>query len=675
MCLRPVPIAERMSAAGVTVSQVSKRIDAQLREKPLKPGRIRRVRGLDGFRGLAVLAVVIFHAFPGWLTGGFLGVDIFFVLSGFLITSLLVREFGATGRVSLKNFWVRRLRRIVPAALTVLVIIVAVAGLVGPDVNVNLGPQFFGTALFANNWVQIAQSASYFADTGENVTRHYWSLAIEEQFYILWPLLFVALAVWGHRRRGQRQDGLKIAAIVVVVLAVASAVAMAVLVDGAPGSDPSRVYYGTDTHAFGLLIGVLLALVITDPAPAAKDSWPSTTPGWMEAFTGTLFGTFAFAGIIVLCCVLEGDNVWAYRGGIFLASALAAVVIHVTVREAGLIAALMRFTPLCWLGTRSFSVYLLHWPIFVFVTHYLKDAGILACGLITVALSLILAELSFRFVEEPVRRGGYGKVVRSWKRYPFIPLLIVALAAGAGVAIAKSPAESSTEQALNDLKEKQEAQRKAQQDAQAGAGNSGESTAGNGAGADGETGPGSEARDTSDSGPGKFPDGTDITIVGDSVTLASYEALSERFPGAYIDGEVSRHYEAALPILTQLRDSGQLGHYVVLGFGTNGQAFPGQISEIKDFIGPDRTLILLDPYGMANGVPEAAAQVEEYIADNKDVYLAPWCHKAVEHPETLRPDGFHPEPEGAVLYTDAVEEAIQQAVDGKQRDFGRCAIY
>lgn len=675
--------------------RVSKRIDEQLIEKPLKPGRIRRVRGLDGFRGFAVLAVVIFHAFPGWLPGGFLGVDIFFVLSGFLITSLLVREYGANGRISLKNFWKRRVRRIFPAAFTVLVLITAVAGIVGPDANVNLGPQFFGTLFFVNNWVQIFQSASYFADTGENITRHYWSLAIEEQFYILWPLLFIALVVWGNRtlvhrdqkkmRVGNADDGqavppsrkqytrgLRTAVIVVDILAVVSAVLMGILVDDTPGGDPSRVYYGTDTHAFGLLIGVLLSLLITDPRAEAKDSWPSEVPGWMERINGTVFGGLALAGVIALFFVLRGDGVIAYRGGIFGASILAAVLIYAAVREAGPVAALMRNKVLCWMGTRSFSIYLLHWPIFVFVTHYLERSGLIVCGLLTVALTLILSELSFRFVEEPVHRGGYHKMFKAWKKLPFIPLALIAAVVGASVAIANSPAESSTEQALNELQRKQEQQMQSPtpSDAPESTANNSESNAPN-ASDEGE----SESASESTTPEKKMPFGEDITIIGDSVTLASYEALAERFPGAYINGEVSRHYQAAMPILTELESTGSLGDYVVLGFGTNGQAFPGQITEIKDFIGPDRTLILVDPYGLSNGVLEAAAQVEEYIQDHDDVYMAPWCHKALANPDTLRPDGFHPLPPGAVLYADAVEEAVEQAVEGKQEDFGKCEVY
>ena len=220
--------------------------------KPLKPGRIRRVPGLDGLRGIAVLAVVIYHFFGDALPGGFLGVDIFFVLSGFLITALLVRELGATGRISLKEFWRRRARRIIPASVTVLVVATAVAGFLGGDVQVGLVPQFLGSLFFANNWVQISQSHSYFADTTPQIFMHYWSLAIEEQFYVLWPLIFLGL-LWVARRFGRSVSSgdraFRLPALVATVAGLASLLVMILLYN--PDEDPSRVYFGTDTHAFG----------------------------------------------------------------------------------------------------------------------------------------------------------------------------------------------------------------------------------------------------------------------------------------------------------------------------------------------------------------------------------------------------------------------------------------
>ncbi|MFT4088627.1 MAG: acyltransferase family protein, partial [Gordonia sp. (in: high G+C Gram-positive bacteria)] len=152
--------------------------------KPLGAGRLRKAPALDGLRGIAVLAVVVYHLFHDTLPGGYLGVDIFFVLSGFLITSLLVREYGARGGISLGGFWTRRARRILPASIVVLLCATAVAGLVGGDVDVKLVPQFFSSLFFVNNWVQIAESQSYFADTTPRIFMHYWSLAIEEQFYV-----------------------------------------------------------------------------------------------------------------------------------------------------------------------------------------------------------------------------------------------------------------------------------------------------------------------------------------------------------------------------------------------------------------------------------------------------------------------------------------------------------
>ena len=187
--------------------------------------------------------MVLYHFFPSLLPGGYLGVDLFFVLSGFLITSLLVREFRTSGTISLKDFWVRRFRRILPAAVSVLVICTALVAWIGGDLAVGLRQQFLGTLFFVNNWTQIATSQSYFADNEIQVFAHYWSLAVEEQFYVFWPLLITGVFLISRRKPR------RLPILVAAVLAIGSAVAMALLY--VPGEDPTRVYYGTDTHAFG----------------------------------------------------------------------------------------------------------------------------------------------------------------------------------------------------------------------------------------------------------------------------------------------------------------------------------------------------------------------------------------------------------------------------------------
>jgi peptidoglycan/LPS O-acetylase OafA/YrhL len=619
--------------------------------KPLKPGRIRRVPGLDGLRGIAVLAVVIYHFFGDVLPGGFLGVDIFFVLSGFLITALLVRELGATGRISLKEFWRRRARRIIPASVTVLVVATAVAGFIGGDVQVGLVPQFLGSLFFANNWVQISQSHSYFADTTPQIFMHYWSLAIEEQFYVLWPLIFLGL-LWVARRFGRRDSSgdrtFRLPALFATVAGLASLLVMILLYN--PDEDPSRVYFGTDTHAFGLLAGVVLALLVTTASPRAVDSWPLLSPtgasgvptkrSRLTGVAGWTLGSLAFLGLIAMLVLLPDTSPVTYRGGLFGASLLTVAVMMTVLRDAGPVAWLMRIRPLRYFGERSFSLYLWHWPVIVFLEAKMQKPGSdtpdWLVGLIAVVISLALSEASYRFVENPLRRQGYRRVVAAMgsTKLLIVPIAILVIALFAGSALGGSPSKSELERQLDEISDLQDS-------------------------------PAPPPPPNASTPPG-LPDGTEITGVGDSVMLASTVALQQRFPGMRIDAEVSRHYSGGEGSIQAMVDDGSMGEYVVLGFGTNGQAFEGELDKIRDMLGPDRKMILVVPFGYVDGIQDAADQVIAYAAENPDVYLAPWCQQAVDHPEDLIGDGVHPDEQGQQLYADAVEDALRQAVAGKQ---------
>ncbi|MDN6844724.1 MAG: acyltransferase, partial [Corynebacterium variabile] len=436
--------------------------------KPLKPGRIRRVPGLDGLRGIAVLAVVIYHFFGDALPGGFLGVDIFFVLSGFLITALLVRELGATGRISLKEFWRRRARRIIPASVTVLVLATAIAGFIGGDVQVGLVPQFLGSLFFANNWVQISQSHSYFADTTPQIFMHYWSLAIEEQFYVLWPLIFLGL-LWAARRFGRRDSSgdrtFRLPALFATVAGLASLLVMILLYN--PDEDPSRVYFGTDTHAFGLLAGVVLALLVTTASPKAVDSWPllsptgasgmPTTRSRLTGAAGWTLGSLAFLGLIAMLVLLPDTSPVTYRGGLFGASLLTVAVMMTVLRDAGPVAWMMRIRPLRYFGERSFSLYLWHWPVIVFLEAKMQQPGSdtpdWLVGLIAVVISLVLSEASYRFVENPLRRQGYRRVVAAMgsTKLLVVPIAILVIALFAGSALGGSPSKSELERQLDEI--------------------------------------------------------------------------------------------------------------------------------------------------------------------------------------------------------------------------------
>ncbi len=612
---------------------------------PLKPGRIRRAPALDGLRGIAVLSVVIYHLFGDAMRGGYLGVDIFFVLSGFLITSLLVREFGSGGRVSLDGFWTRRARRILPASVTVMVVATATAGLIGGDVAVKLKEQFFSSLFFVNNWVQIAQSQSYFAETTPRIFMHYWSLAIEEQFYVFWPLVF--LGVMAVTRQFPRRRRLLIAAGLATVLGLASAAAMALLYR--PDTDPSRVYFGSDTHLFGLLAGVALALVITAPAPDAPDSWPLRRPRAARAL-GAVGAPVALAGLVVMLFVLPDTASATYRGGLLVACLLTTVLVHNAVREDGPVPKLLSVRGLRWFGERSFSLYLWHWPAFIFVRELINGSGDDATdtaptwviGLIAAVLSVALSELSYRWIETPFRRLGFRGVLTALgggarRVAPLAGIAaVLAVVMLAGSALGTSPSKSALEQRLDELAE---IQRRAN-----------ESPA--------VVLPPKPSRDV--------PSGPEITAVGDSVMLGSSQALRRRFPGIYIDAEVSRHYSGGEGVMADLIATGKMREFVVLGFGTNGQAFPGELNRIMQMLGRDRKVVMVVPYGPVDGIPQAADQLIRYAKRRPNVYLAPWCSMIAGSQQYLGGDGVHPVGPGQKLYADAVEQGLRQAVRGRQ---------
>ena len=603
--------------------------------------RLRYVPALDGLRGLAVAAVIVYHFFGGVLPGGYLGVDMFFVLSGFLITSLLVREFDVTGGISLRDFWVRRFRRILPAAVAVLAICTALVGAIGGDIAVNLREQFFGTLFFANNWVQIATSQSYFADNEVQVFAHYWSLAVEEQFYLLWPLIILGLFSPGRRQPRRLALGVSVA------LGVASALAMAWIFT--PGEDPTRVYYGTDTHAFGLLAGAGLSLIITtrNPNPEAP-AWPHySASGRRVAEAVGLVALVAYAAQLMF---MADDLALTYRGGLLASNVLGVAIICGILAERPLLNALFANRFMRWAGQRSFSLYLWHWPIVIILRELTGDANVWAVGTVALLLSAGLAELSYRCIENPLRRRGYRTTARdfwsarpdwatlrsAWKvaAWPLVPVLVFSSLGGIAWGLTHSGDKTFFEQELDNL-----AAQNQSNNAQAPSGKSSGQSGGDAAGAPNDKT--SEDKKSPDM-VHPMPSGDEITAVGDSVMLASSQSLQDRFPGIYINAAVSRHYDQGLPAIQQLAGSGQLRDTVFLGFGTNGPQLDDEIDQMMKIIGPERTVLIATPYGdrdwMTTARQETIAAVKKY--DN--VYLADWCSHAQHDPNYLREDGIHP---------------------------------
>ena len=378
-----------------------------------KDSRFPYMPGIDAMRALAVLAVFGYHAGLDWVPGGFLGVDVFFVISGYLITSLLLREFRGTGHIELGRFWLRRARRLLPAVGVLIAVAMIVSAIAEPDKIDQIRGDALASLFYFANWHFIFAHTSYFEQFGRpSLFTHLWSLSVEEQFYLFWPLIFAAgMKLFG---RGRLLLGVLAGAIGSVVLAW-------ILFD--PGHDASRIYYGTDTHAVGLLAGVALALV-----------W-SPTELRLPQIVGPLVGPILDAlgvialGYLILSFVHVHDyDLALWHGGyawIAIATALLlAALAHPAARLGGIIGR----PALLWLGLRSYSFYLWHWPVLV-MTRPGVDIDLPRGILIPLQLiaCLVLADLSYRFVELPFNgKAKLPKMPDGWLRIAR-PALIVAV--------------------------------------------------------------------------------------------------------------------------------------------------------------------------------------------------------------------------------------------------------
>ena len=613
--------------------------------------------GLDGVRAIAVTAVLIFHANPEWLPGGFLGVDVFFALSGFLITSLLLAELDASGGVRFGRFYQRRARRLLPALLMVLVATSLLAMTVAQDAAQRVKEDVVASAFYVTNWWYVAHGTSYFEATGRPpLLQHLWSLAVEEQFYLLWPLLMYGLWRLGRVR------GVRIGAAVGAIVSTGLMAWYAVRTGMPDATDTSRVYFGTDTHCMTLLVGAVLA---TAWRPARLVAL--TTNG--RRFAGVV-GIASMVALFAVFWFVGPMTSMLYRGGFLVVGILSTGVVAGAAVTGTLLARGLAMQPLRWIGERSYGIYLWHWPIFMVLRPGIDlDADGWPVQVLRFVLTLTAAELSYRFVEMPIRRGALGRAWAAAKesgrgglvaRSAVAVVTAVALVVGLGVGLSQAK-EPTLQEALggidgvgDDLTPTPMASSSLASPTAGAASPSASSST--------PAGPSSPAAHV----PPLLARGQDAsalptTAVGDSVMLAGYKALDAAFPTIKVDAKISRQPIEIYDRIRLRKKLGLLGDVVVIGAGTNGPIHSADLVAVLNLLRDRSRIVLITCRGDRTWIQQSNAAVWGAYAlfKNGNVRVADWQRASAGHRDWLYADGIHPKGKGASAYAALVRQAVK----------------
>jgi peptidoglycan/LPS O-acetylase OafA/YrhL len=641
--------------------------------------------GLDGLRALAVAGVFLYHANVSWMPGGFLGVDLFFVLSGYLITSLLLHEFDARGGINLIAFWGRRARRLFPAVAVVILFALLATLTIARDDLGRTRSDALSALVYMTNWHEIIASHSYFNEFGRpSLLQHLWSLAVEEQFYVFWPLLLIAGLRWWHRR------GL---IALTVVLAAGSCALMWLSYN--PNGDPSAVYYGTDTRAFTLLIGALLAF-----------AWPSLQAALARlratatAATGTLVaadtlvadvvGVAALLGVLALFARLQDYDPWLYRGGFLLMAVLGAVLVGAAAQPGSNLGRALGCTPLRWIGARSYGIYLWHWPILE-LTRPGTDVPLHGPLLIVLqaGVTVAAAALSYHYIEMPIRSGDAQKRLKAFldrhtphQRLAWVSGTAVALVTFAGIGFglpapvaSAAFSTSATPSALQVLSGNQ-----SRQPALPPLGGSGALSGARLTGTGALVGPADLSQNSA--GPGRSgtsaaggppllgastpqtkrqptpPPGA-ILGVGDSVMLGCAPNLTQLIGHSLrVDAIVGRQAEATIARLAQYRAAGRLPSQVIVQIGDNGPVWYSDMQNLRKVLKGVPVVVLVNVRVARSWQNEVNAELKSYARTWPQAVIANWYSHSTQ---SMLSDGVHPWIDDRGVYARVVDVALKQA--------------
>jgi peptidoglycan/LPS O-acetylase OafA/YrhL len=577
---------------------------------------IQYIPAIDGLRAIAVIAVMLYHLGVDWIPGGFLGVDLFFVISGYVITRLLLDSIQERGGLDLREFYMARIRRLVPPLVFMLVVTSIVVGLWAPDTT----KKFLTDAPFSlfggMNWWLVFNHQDYFANSGRPpLLQHTWSLAVEAQFYLLWPLILLVVL---------RYLGKKLIPAAALVIAATSGIVLMLVsfqLDSANSSKVSHVYFGTDTHSIGLFLGAALAV-----SWIPQNFHLEVTRRAQDFIDG--IGVFGFIGILGTFLLIDETKPTLYKLAFPLAGIFGTAILISIVHPASRFAPILRNKVLLWIGERSYAIYLWHWVIFQISRPQVdlegEDWALFALRILVV---LALSDISLRLVELPIRSGAVAYWLKGMKyRTPevrkrqkltigLVSTLIFLLSASVSLgAIVKVEDENrALQQSLNEAAK-------------------------------------SPAVSVDQSKPG-------LWVTGDSVILGIRNEIEGRYPIALINARVGRQAPELLQVMEHDRNAAQ-NSTLIFNLGNNNALTREQVSAIFEIASAAPKAIVVNtavprPWKQANNL-----LIEEMAANYSNIFVVNWDQVSQGHPEYFAPDGVHLVPTGVKAYVAAIETTL-----------------
>ena len=615
-------------------------------------GKKRRyIKELDGIRAIAVIMVLAYHLKLALFKSGFLGVTVFFVLSGYLITGILISEVEEEGTIDLKNFWLRRIRRLVPAVMSMAVVIIFVSAVVNRIIFTKGCKDFLASVLGFNNWWQIFNKISYFEAAGvPSPFTHCWSLAIETQFYLIYPLILLGIyKLVKSRGEGRANRGLLFAG-VTLLLALISVILMIVLFD--PQQDASRVYYGTDTRAFSLLFGALLAIL-----------WEyRMVPRRLSASVNMVLGSVSFAVLLVMTIAINGSSNFWYRGGQFFGTILTVLMVYAVSGRKTWLSRFLSNPVLKWMGDRSYSIYLWHYPIILLISKGIKASWWIT--LIEIVLSVVLSELSYRFIETPIRHGIIGEYLNILRSRPksrqekkrqiqvarrslkvmagtfvlTVSLILCMIFVPKKNALDTLQKREAKAKETGKMTEEQLAKQKAN---------------------------GSESEDTictADLTDDEILEGLNLLLIGDSIAVDVTDDFYEIFPNSVSDTKIGRITSLGKQVLDSYIDEKKWEGEGVIFASLSNSPINGELEDIREKIGKDMPLFLTTvriPHDTFE--EESNSKIKKFVEENDHTYLIDWYAASEGHDEYFDADDTHLLSAGAKAYAKCIKEAVLDA--------------